>query len=115
MPNENERPWGRYDILDTGPGYQVKRITVKPEQRLSYQSHEQRSEIWVIVSGAGQVVLDDEVLPVAAGSQVQIPVRAKHRMENLGSEPLVFIEVQRGGYLGEDDIVRYDDDYGRTA
>ena len=111
---ENVRPWGRYDVIDAGEGFKVKRITVKPGQRLSYQSHRHRSEYWTIVSGSARITVDDSLLDRKRGGTVTITVGAKHRVENPGSEPLVFIEVQIGEYLGEDDIERFDDDYGRA-
>lgn len=110
---ENIRPWGRYDIIDTDKGFKVKRITVKPGQRLSYQSHRHRSEYWVVVAGSARVTVDDKSSDLKSGETVMIPDKAKHRVENPGNEPLVFIEVQIGDYLGEDDIERFDDDYGR--
>jgi len=110
-----ERPWGFFQVLDESPaGYKVKSIQVNPGARLSLQSHRDRSEHWVIVAGQGMVWLDDSRLPVSDGDAVDIPAGARHRVECVGNRPLVFIEVQRGGYLGEDDIVRYDDDYGRA-
>ena len=112
---ENVRPWGRYDILDTGEGYQVKRIEVKPGKRLSYQSHEKRTEYWVVVAGTATLTLDDIDKQVKAGESVMVPIRAKHRAANLADDPMVFIEVQTGDYLGEDDIIRYEDDYGREG
>jgi mannose-6-phosphate isomerase-like protein (cupin superfamily) len=112
---ENVRPWGRYDIIETGPGYQIKRIEVKPGKRLSYQSHEKRAEYWIVVAGTATVTLDDVDKQVNAGESIMVPIRAKHRATNLADEPMVFIEVQTGDYLGEDDIVRYEDDYGREG
>lgn len=114
MPFESDtRPWGSWFIIDEGEGYQVKRIEVLPGQRLSYQTHELRSEHWYIVSGTATCVLEDETVVVPAGGSLQIPVGAAHRLSNLTDEPLVLIEVQRGSYFGEDDIVRLEDDYGR--
>ncbi len=110
-----EKPWGAYKVLDLGDQYQVKWLEVKPGQRLSYQSHEHRSEHWTVVIGTATVTLDDEVIEVPTGGHVYIPVRAKHRLENRGKKILRVIEVQSGDYLGEDDIVRYEDDYGRTG
>lgn len=109
----NVRPWGRYDIIDSGAGFQVKRITVTPGMRLSYQRHARRSEHWTVVSGRGLLTLDGAESERNAGEAVIILVGAKHRIANIGTEPLVFIEVQLGGYLGEDDIERLDDDFGR--
>lgn len=111
----NVRPWGRYEILDDGAGYKVKRITVDPGQRFSYQRHGKRSEHWTIVDGEALVTLEGTALRLSSGQTVTIPVGAKHRAKNEGSAPLVFIEVQVGQYLGEDDIERFEDDYGRAA
>jgi mannose-6-phosphate isomerase-like protein (cupin superfamily) len=114
MTPENVRPWGRYDILDQGDGFQVKRISVKPGQRLSYQSHTKREEHWVVVAGQARVTLDGREIERGVGETVEIPVGARHRIENPGEMTLVFIEVQLGRYLGEDDIKRHEDDYGRN-
>ena len=111
---ENVRPWGRYDILDEGAGYKVKRITVSAGKRLSYQSHKRRQEFWTFVAGRARLTLDGVVSELAAGQRCHIPVGAKHRVENLGTGTMIFIEVQVGDYLGEDDIERFDDDYGRA-
>ena len=108
------RPWGQYFSIDQGPGYQVKRIEVLPGKRLSYQTHEFRAEHWFIVQGEALVTLDGEDLKVCAGGMVDIPIQAAHRIANPGDQLLVFIEVQRGEYLGEDDIVRLSDDFGRV-
>jgi mannose-6-phosphate isomerase len=110
----DERPWGTYTVLDEGPGYKVKRIEVSPQRRLSYQRHAQRAEHWFVVGGAGIVVLDGREIEVHTGDAVEIPLGAVHRAENRRREPFVFIEVQRGDYLGEDDIVRLEDDFGRA-
>lgn len=109
----DERPWGSYRVVDEGPGYKVKRIIVHPGKRLSLQRHAQRREHWVIVTGNGSVTRDGEVFDVVARDAIDIPCGAVHRLENIGSGPLVMIEVQHGEYLGEDDIVRLEDDYGR--
>lgn len=111
---EDRRPWGTYEVLLDDPGHKVKRIFVYPGKRLSLQRHSQRSEHWFMVEGKGNVTLDDQVVPVKAGEAVDIPVHTKHRIENPGNEPLVFIEVQQGTYFGEDDIERFDDDFGRA-
>jgi mannose-6-phosphate isomerase len=109
------RPWGHYTVLDDSAAtHKVKTISVAPGQRLSLQSHSKRAEHWFIVSGSGLVWRDDERIKVTAGCAVDIPVEAQHRIECTSTEPLVFIEVQHGSYFGEDDIVRYDDDYGRA-
>jgi mannose-6-phosphate isomerase len=110
----DERPWGNYTVLDEAPGYKVKRIEVLPGKRLSYQRHARRAEHWVVVAGAGRVTLDGAEVTVPAGGAIDIPRGASHRIENPGAERLVFIEVQRGDYLGEDDIERLQDDFGRA-
>lgn len=107
------RPWGSWHVVDTGPGYQVKRLVVLPGRRLSYQTHEHRSEHWVVVSGLATCTLDGEVRTAAPGECVDVPRGAAHRLANPGSDELVVVEVQRGAYLGEDDIRRLRDDYGR--
>ncbi|HKP13680.1 MAG TPA: phosphomannose isomerase type II C-terminal cupin domain [Blastocatellia bacterium] len=112
---KDERPWGMYEVLVEGAGYKVKRIVVNPGQRLSLQSHEKRSEHWVVVAGTARVTVGDEETTLRADQYVAIPTRTKHRVANPGDEPLVFIEVQSGDYLGEDDITRYEDDYSRTS
>jgi mannose-6-phosphate isomerase-like protein (cupin superfamily) len=109
------RPWGSWHVLDEGEGYKVKRIHVSPGCRLSYQRHEQRSEHWVVLSGVATCTIDDAVSVAHAGSSVDVPRRCKHRLANDGDVELVIIEVQRGNYTGEDDIVRFEDDYGRLG
>ena len=110
------RPWGEYLVLDdSADDHTVKRITVVPGKRLSYQSHAKRAEHWFVVSGTATVTLDDQEHEVAPGAAIDIPVGTKHRVENRGSVSLVFIEVQYGTYFGEDDIVRYEDDFGRAG
>ncbi|MXV38874.1 cupin domain-containing protein [Flavobacteriaceae bacterium Ap0902] len=107
------RPWGEYFVLDEGESFKVKRIVVNPGQRISYQFHHKRSEVWTIVSGIGTVILDGKVKDYKAGEVIQIHQGMKHRIENKHNEPCVFIEVQYGTYFGEDDIVRIEDDYNR--
>lgn len=114
-PQFEARPWGSYTVLDVGQGYQVKRIEVLPGKRLSYQKHAHRAEHWTIVNGTAKVTLDGREMLHAVGDSVDIPIGAAHRIENVGHERLVFIEVQRGNYLGEDDIVRLQDDFGRAG
>ena len=109
----DKRPWGSFTVLDEAPTYKVKRIEVLPGQRLSYQKHTQRSEHWMAVAGRGRVTLDGAEIPFATGDTVDVPIGAAHRVENTGGETLIFIEIQRGTYLGEDDIQRLQDDYGR--
>lgn len=108
------RPWGYFEILRDTENFKSKVIRVNPHSQLSYQSHTKREEHWTIVKGSGEVVLNDEVVPVSAGSHIHIPVGAKHRMRNTGDLELEFVEVQLGTYFGEDDIVRYQDDYRRN-
>ncbi len=109
-----KRPWGTYQTIIRGDTYQVKRIMVNPNSQLSLQSHNHRSEHWVIVEGEGTVTLGDKQIKVKKDSVVYIPVKEKHRMSNFTDKPVVFIEVQNGDYLGEDDIIRYEDIYGRA-
>ena len=113
MREFDRRPWGTYTVLEEDRGFKVKRIEVLPGKRLSYQKHAQRAEHWFVVEGIAKVTLDDEEITIRAGEAIDVPVGAAHRVENPGEENLVFIEVQRGSYLGEDDIVRLHDDYGR--
>ncbi|HEX6648358.1 MAG TPA: phosphomannose isomerase type II C-terminal cupin domain [Pyrinomonadaceae bacterium] len=115
MREFDRRPWGTYTVLEEGPNFKVKRIQVLPGKRLSYQKHSQRAEHWFVVAGTARVTLDDKDIDVRAGEAIDIPIGAAHRVENPGSEDLIFIEVQRGTYLGEDDIIRLHDDYGRTG
>ena len=113
-PKFDRRPWGTFTVLDEGENFKVKRIEVLPGKRLSYQKHAQRAEHWFVVQGTARVTLDDREINVSAGEAIDIAVGSAHRVENPGEELLVFIEVQRGSYLGEDDIVRLQDDFGRT-
>jgi mannose-6-phosphate isomerase len=114
-PKFDCRPWGSFTVLDEGDNFKVKRIEVLPGKRLSYQKHSQRAEHWVVVQGSARVTLDDREITVAIGEAVDIGFGVAHRVENPGDELLVFIEVQRGSYLGEDDIVRLQDDFGRAG
>lgn len=107
------RPWGTYTIVDESPASKTKTITVHPGHRLSYQTHEKRSEYWVIVEGSGVITLDGKESSCLAGDAFIVPVGAAHRIANTGDTDLVFIEVQLGLYFGEDDIVRIEDDYSR--
>jgi mannose-6-phosphate isomerase len=113
-PRFDRRPWGTFTVLDEGNDFKVKRIEVLPGKRLSYQKHSQRAEHWVVVQGTAKVTLDDRESIVAAGEAIDIGTGSAHRVENPGTVTLVFIEVQRGSYLGEDDIVRLQDDFGRV-
>jgi mannose-1-phosphate guanylyltransferase len=108
------RPWGTYTVLQEGIGFKIKRIEVKPGAALSLQMHEHRSEHWVVVSGEARVTRDDDIFPLLANQSTFIPPRTRHRLENPGTESLAIIEVQCGDYVGEDDIVRFDDRYGRV-
>lgn len=110
-----QRPWGQYEVLLDEPTYKVKRIIVLPGQRLSLQMHHRRAEHWTIVVGEADVTVNEDTFRLAPGEHVYIPLEAKHRVANPGSAPLVFIEVQSGTYTGEDDIVRFSDDYGRSG
>ena len=115
--NENltmYRPWGSYTILAEDDGFKVKKITVNPGAKLSLQMHYHRSEHWTVISGTGKLTLDDKVVVFKENESTYIPIAVKHRLENPGSIPLSIIEVQNGRYLGEDDIVRFSDDYGRN-
>ncbi|MCI0530099.1 MAG: mannose-1-phosphate guanylyltransferase/mannose-6-phosphate isomerase [Nitrospira sp.] len=107
------RPWGSYTVLEEDQGYKIKRLEVKPGARLSLQLHNHRSEHWVVVSGVARVTCGERVYDVKANESTYIPMGTRHRIENPGNQPLQIIEVQNGSYLGEDDIVRFDDDYGR--
>lgn len=107
------RPWGSYTVLEEGPGYKVKRVTVNPGGRLSLQMHHKRSEHWVVIAGTARVTCGNDVVDLQVGQSTAIPVETRHRLENPGTETLHIIEVQNGPYLGEDDIVRFQDDYGR--
>lgn len=113
-PKFDRRPWGTFTVLDEADGFKVKRIEVLPGKRLSYQKHAQRAEHWFVVEGTAKVTLDGGEHMVEAGGAIDIPRGAAHRVENPGETKLVFIEVQRGRYLGEDDIVRLEDDFGRA-
>jgi mannose-1-phosphate guanylyltransferase/mannose-6-phosphate isomerase len=108
------RPWGYYEGLDAGERFQVKRIMVEPGKKLSLQMHRQRAEHWVVVSGKAEVTQGDKTFVLAENESTYIPVGMRHRLENIGADPLHLIEVQSGSYLGEDDIVRFEDDYKRT-
>jgi mannose-1-phosphate guanylyltransferase/mannose-6-phosphate isomerase len=108
------RPWGSYETVDLGPSHQVKHIMVKPGGRLSLQMHHKRAEHWVVVSGIAQVTVGDKVSTLKENESVFIPLGEKHRLENMGTVPMHLVEVQCGGYLGEDDIVRFEDVYGRA-
>ena len=112
--DSEERPWGSWHVIDVNDGYKIKRIHVNPGCRLSYQTHSHRSEHWVVIRGVATCVIDGDVVVAGAGESVDVEQGAKHRLSNEGAEELVIVEVQRGAYTGEDDIVRLEDDYGRT-
>lgn len=114
LPARVVRPWGSYEAIAAGPGFQVKRIIVDPGERLSLQSHVHRSEHWVIVRGAAEVTVGDRVSTLKENESTYIPAQTRHRLANAGDAPLELIEVQCGSYLGEDDITRFDDQYGRV-
>jgi mannose-6-phosphate isomerase len=111
---QDHRPWGFYEILADSPDHKVKRITVYPKQRLSYQRHKRRSEHWFVISGNAVVTKDGQLYELSSGGSIDLPAGAWHRIQNPGSENMAFIEVQTGDYFGEDDIERSEDDYGRT-
>lgn len=107
------RPWGFYEVLLETEYTKVKQITVNPNQKLSYQYHNERKEFWTIVQGSATIILNDEKVFRYQGESIHIPLGSKHRIINEQDTPLIFIEVQVGSYFGEDDIVRLEDDYGR--
>ncbi len=109
-----ERPWGWYESISSEPGNKVKRIHVHPGQQLSLQKHAQRAEHWVVVRGQARVTLDSNEFDLAAGQHCDIAVGQVHRLANQTDQPLEIVEVQLGAYLGEDDIIRLQDDYGRA-
>lgn len=112
----SERPWGTYTVLsDDAPDHKVKRIVVNPGKRLSLQLHAKRAEHWLIVAGTAQVTVDGTMTELTPGQAIDIPTGAAHRIANEGADDVVFIEVQRGTYFGEDDIVRIEDDFGRAG
>lgn len=113
--DESERPWGSYKILHEDNNCKVKIITVMPGKRLSLQSHSKREELWVITEGTAMMTLGVMKFTMKVGDKVKIPYHTKHRVENIGTVPLKFVEVQTGTYFGEDDIVRYEDDFGRIG
>jgi mannose-1-phosphate guanylyltransferase/mannose-6-phosphate isomerase len=108
------RPWGSWETLDVGPGFTVKRITVKPGHRLSLQRHAHRGEHWVVVAGTARVTRDHEIMDVQERGTIHLPLGCVHRLENPGSKDLIVIEVQVGDILDESDIVRIEDGYGRA-
>jgi mannose-6-phosphate isomerase-like protein (cupin superfamily) len=113
MESSEKRPWGKYTSLLVEGGFQVKRMEIDPGLRFSLQTHARRAEKWVFVSGAGIATVGDKEILVARGSVIEVGLGQVHRMHNTGKVPLIFIEVQLGDYLGEDDIVRLEDDFRR--
>lgn len=111
----DERPWGSYTVLSDAEDHKVKEITVLPGKRLSYQRHFKRAEHWFVVRGHGVATLDGREIPVGPGSVVDVAREQAHRMANTGTSDLLFVEVQHGEYFGEDDIVRLEDDFGRSG
>ncbi len=112
---ETFRPWGSYRSLLLSDGHQIKEIFVDPGQRLSLQSHQQRSEHWIVINGPALVTVGEKEQKVDSGSHIFIPQGARHRLANPGTEPIKIVEIQIGSYLGEDDITRYEDDYQRDS
>lgn len=115
VKTREQRPWGSYEILTAGPGFQVKRLTVKPLKRLSLQWHRHRDEHWLVARGTAKVIIDGQEHTLGRGQAMQVPRTVTHRIENISSiDPLEIIELQTGEYLDEDDIVRIEDDFGRA-
>jgi mannose-1-phosphate guanylyltransferase/mannose-6-phosphate isomerase len=115
LPRLVHRPWGWYDSVDEGPRFKVKRIMVKPGATLSLQMHHHRAEHWIVVKGTAEVTVGERVILLSENQSTFIPLGQKHRLANPGKVPLEIIEVQSGSYLGEDDIVRFEDTYGRAS
>lgn len=111
--DSEQRPWGSWHVIDVAEGYKIKRIHVTAGCRLSLQTHEHRSEHWVVIQGHATATVGDVVLSAGQGESIDVPMGAPHRLANDGDEELVIVEVQLGGYTGEDDICRLADDYGR--
>ena len=113
LEHSETRPWGSWHVLDEGPGYKVKRIEVSPGERLSYQTHDYRSEHWLVIFGIATCILDGTTKLLGPGDCINVDHRTPHRIINAHAQNLVIIEIQRGAYTGEDDIHRLEDDYGR--
>ncbi len=111
---KEHRPWGNFTVIDESEGYKIKRILVNPDGKLSLQSHSQRAEHWVVTKGKAKISVDDEVYFYGHGQYIYIPQGAKHRLENVTNNDVEVVEIQCGQYLGEDDIVRYEDVYSRV-
>lgn len=114
MNYKEQRPWGQFENLLDSNLCKVKQIVINPGQAPSYQYHHKREEVWIIVQGSGELLLNDELVNVKSGDIIHIPLLAKHQIKNTNSQDLIFIEVQLGEYFGEDDIVRLKDSYGRV-
>ena len=114
MLEKSDRPWGRYEVLQEAASYKVKSIHVSPGKRLSYQRHKFRAEHWFIVAGDAEVTIDGQIRQLSAGESVDFGIGVAHRIANVGSTDVVFVEVQTGTYFGEDDIERLEDDFGRA-
>ena len=112
--SESSRPWGRYEILQESDTHKIKCIWVYPHKRLSYQRHERRAEHWFLVAGTAMVTINGVESTVSAGDSLDIAIGDLHRIENVGNDDVIFIEVQTGTYFGEDDIERIEDDFGRS-
>ncbi len=113
-PRVDRRQWGEFHVLEDAEHWKVKRLEVKPGKRLSYQTHARRSEHWMVVRGQAVVTLDGAEIELNPGQTIDIPQGAAHRIQNIGTVPMTFIEIQTGEYFGEDDIVRLEDDFGRA-
>tara|TARA_B100001996_G_scaffold165568_1_gene126231 strand:+ start:519 stop:857 length:339 start_codon:yes stop_codon:yes gene_type:complete len=111
---KEERPWGWYEVIDQGNRYKVKRIEVNPNASLSLQKHLHRAEHWVVVEGTAQIEVDGKISIIKENESTYIPLGSKHRLSNRGKIPLRIVEIQSGSYLEEDDIERFDDNYGRS-
>ncbi len=111
---ESIRPWGKYSVIIDSPYYKLKKITINPGHRISYQYHSQRSEVWTIIKGSGEATLDGKKIVLNYGDCIKIDLKSKHRIKNNSDSILEFIEVQTGTYFGEDDIKRIEDDYNRS-
>ena len=112
--DHDKRPWGEFQVIDSGDGFQVKRITVLPGKRLSLQSHKFRKEHWIVSCGEAEVEIDNKISKLTIAQSIDIPLGAIHRLSNKSKSKLIIIEIQFGSYLGEDDIIRYEDDFNRT-
>ena len=111
--DQSQRPWGRYEILQESNAHKVKTIWVNPGKRLSYQRHQKRAEHWFIVQGEAKITLNGDSFEMSVGDSIDIEIGDLHRIENIGSNDVIFVEVQTGTYFGEDDIERIEDDFGR--